>query len=718
MKTLKKELTLLDVFVISTGAMFSSGFFLLPGIASAYTGPSVALAYLIAGVLVLPTMLSQAELATAMPRAGGTYYYLDRSLGPLAGTIGGLGTWLSLVFKSAFALIGVGAYLILLADLPIKPVAVSLTVLFTLLNVVGAKETTGLQRILVYVLLAVLAFFVVQGLTEIVRLGPAQVHSEQFVPFFAFGASGLVATVGMVFVSYAGLTKVASVAEEVQNPDRNIPLGMALSLGIVTLVYVVGVYIMVGVLEPNALREDLTPVATAAQAFFDWLPGEWGVWLVIAAAFAAFASTGNAGIMSASRYPLAMARDRLVWPGFARIGRFHTPDVAVMVTGAVTIFFIIVLSEEGVVKLASAFTLLIFGFVNAAVIVMRESKIPSYVPGYRSPWYPWTQVGGITVSVLLIPTMGLMPLLFCLFVVLGGTAWYFFYGRARTGRRGAIIHLFARIGHHRDEGLDTELRTILKERERPGEVLFQQVVSRASVMDLEGLVSYRDLAHDAAERLAERVPASTEEIEERLLEGRRSGSTPVSPGAALPHARLEGDFEPVLLLARSRAGVELPVTESDQRRSTNGSSDDSDTDDRPRHAVLFLVSSVDEPDQHLRLLANLARRIDEEGFMPEWLNAEGEQELREALLHHDYYYVLTVSGYGQSRTQLAGRALSELDLPETTLVALVRRDGGAIIPHGDFVLEEGDRMTVIGDQEGVRAFCHQFAPEPDEAVST
>ncbi|MEX2573063.1 MAG: amino acid permease, partial [Balneolaceae bacterium] len=110
-KRLRKELNLFDVYAISTGAMFSSGFFLLPGLASAEAGPAVVLAYFIGGIMVLPAMLSASELATAMPRAGGPYYFLDRSLGPMIGTVGGLGTWFALIFKSAFALIGMGAYL-------------------------------------------------------------------------------------------------------------------------------------------------------------------------------------------------------------------------------------------------------------------------------------------------------------------------------------------------------------------------------------------------------------------------------------------------------------------------------------------------------------------------------------------------------------------------------------------------------------------------------
>lgn len=113
------------------------------------TGSSVVLAYFLASLLAVPAALSIAELSTAMPRAGGIYYFLDRSLGPMVGTIGGLGTWLVLVLKSAFALVGMGAYLVLFIHLPIRTVAIVLTLVFALVNVVGAKHTGGLQRVLV-----------------------------------------------------------------------------------------------------------------------------------------------------------------------------------------------------------------------------------------------------------------------------------------------------------------------------------------------------------------------------------------------------------------------------------------------------------------------------------------------------------------------------------------------------------------------------------------
>ena len=126
-KRLKKELKLVDVFAIAAGTTLSAGFFLLPGLAAELAGPAIVIAYLIAAIPLIPAMFSIIELATAMPRAGGVYYFLDRTLGPLFGTIGGLGTWLALVLKVSFALVGMGAYIhLFIPEISITPVAVVL----------------------------------------------------------------------------------------------------------------------------------------------------------------------------------------------------------------------------------------------------------------------------------------------------------------------------------------------------------------------------------------------------------------------------------------------------------------------------------------------------------------------------------------------------------------------------------------------------------------
>jgi basic amino acid/polyamine antiporter, APA family len=428
---LEKRLGLLDVYAICTGAMFASGFFLLPGIAAANAGPSVVLAYLLSSILMIPGMFSIAELSSAMPRAAGTYFFIHRSLGPLAGTIGGFGDWLVLTFKSAFALVGMGAYLAIFLDVPIQPLAVALTVAFGVLNIMGAKETSRLQIGLVVTLLAIMAFYVAQGLIHAAGLGWEAELSGRLTPVLPFGAAGLVSTIGLVFISYAGLTKVAAAAEEIDNLDRNLPLGMFLALSTIAVIYVGGVFIMVAVIEPEVLHADLTPVATAGEAFLSWLPEPGGLILVVVAAIAAFASTGNAGIMTASRYPLAMARDRLTWSGFDQISRFGTPTVGILATCALMIASILFLDVEALAKLGSAFLLLMFAFINLSVIIMRESRIESYAPGYRSPLYPWIQIVGFVTTLGLLFTLGPFSVAFVLVIITAASC-----GTASTRGRG------------------------------------------------------------------------------------------------------------------------------------------------------------------------------------------------------------------------------------------------------------------------------------------
>ena len=144
---LRKELNLFHVFAIATGTTLSAGFFLLPGLAANYAGPAVPLAYLIAAVPLVPAMFSIIELATAMPRAGGVYYFLDRTLGPMIGTVGGLGTWAALVLKVSFALIGMGAYIkLFFPALNIVPVALVIALILGFLSLFGSRKS-GKERV-------------------------------------------------------------------------------------------------------------------------------------------------------------------------------------------------------------------------------------------------------------------------------------------------------------------------------------------------------------------------------------------------------------------------------------------------------------------------------------------------------------------------------------------------------------------------------------------
>ena len=166
--------------------------------------------------------------------------------------------------------------------------------------------------------MAILAVFVGDGVPHI--------DPDRFRGFFDAGSSALLSTAGLVYISYVGVTHIASMSEEVKDPERNLPLGVFLALGTAVVVYGLGTAVMVGTIPMETLRGDLTPVATAAESFL----GRWGVIVVSVAALLAFTSVANAGTMSASRYPLAMSRDHLVPRMFRRLSAGHVPAVAIL----------------------------------------------------------------------------------------------------------------------------------------------------------------------------------------------------------------------------------------------------------------------------------------------------------------------------------------------------------------------------------------------------
>jgi basic amino acid/polyamine antiporter, APA family len=692
---LEKQLGLMDVYAICTGAMFASGFFLLPGIAAANSGPSVILAYLVSSLLMVPAMYSIAELSSAMPRAAGTYFFIHRSMGPLAGTVGGLGAWLVLIAKSAFALVGMGAYLSLFVEFPARPLAIALTVAFGLLNIFGAKETARLQVWLVVSLVAIMTFFIANGVLDMAT-GDANV-SGSFRPFFPFGIEGFVSTIGLVFISYAGLTKVSSAAEEIRDLDRNLPLGMILALLTVGAIYTLGVTVLVAVLPPAELREDLTPVASAGQLVFDWMPGLLGLGLIVVAAVLAFASTGNAGILTASRYPLAMARDRLLWSRFDQLGRFGTPTLSVVVTCTLMIAAILFLDVERLASLGSAFLLLLFALINLSVILMRESRMTSYAPGYRSPLYPWMQIVGVIAMIGLIFTLGAFYLVFIVAILLLSYLWYRFYVRDEVPRRGAIYGLFRRLGELHDEGVDEELWSILQERGPSEGDSFDELIARAQVIDLNRTVQLDEVTPEVAEALAQRLGLPVEVVATHIDLAVSRGIVPERAPAAIYDLLVDDIEHSEVVLVRAKRGVTVAGA---GRFPGAGTVNSEATQSGRVEALLFLVTPEGLATQHLRLLAQLVSMVEVTGFSRAWRRAGSDQELLETLLRDERFASFVVGDPGPP-SRMVDKRLRELDFPGDTLVAMVRRGDRTIVPHGDTLLREGDRLTVIGSPNDV-----------------
>ena len=686
-KQLKKELTLFNIYTIATGATIASGFFLLPGLAYSQAGPAMILSYLIAAIPVIPALFSTAELATAMPRAGGIYFFLDRSMGPLVGTIGGIGTWLALVLKTAFALVGIGAYMsIFFPELPVLPLAIGFAIIFGLINLLGAKKAGFFQSILVFGLLFLLIWF--SG------VGVGQINFGYFRPFLSEGWDSVFTTAGLVYVSYVGLSKIASVSEEVKHPEKNIPLAMFLSLGTAIILYTFGTAVMVGIVPAQLLADSLTPVALAAERMI----GRSGAIIMTVAAVLAFFSVSNAGILSSSRYPLALSRDHLMPRFFRILTKKRVPQNSILVTVVMVIIILILFEPIKIAKLAGAFQLLLFAMNSVAVIVMRESRLNSYDPGFRSPLYPWMQIFGIVAPVWLIIEMGWLPTLFSLGLIIVGSIWYFYYARTKVVRDGAIYHLFARLGQRRFEGLDIELRSILKEKGLRDQDPFDAVVASSIFIDIKEKSSFEKIVDLASNRLAEKIPFEADRLKHFFMEGTQVGATPVSHGAALPHLRIKSLKHSEMVMVRTPFGCHVDIENSSFVSSKSN---------EPIYAIFFLASPEENPGQHLRILAQIASHVDDDKFINRWLHSKNELESKELLLRDDRYISLQVLS-GTATENLLNRAIHDLQLPDGSLVTLIHREEEIIIPRGSTILHENDRITIIGDPKGIQELYAQY----------
>jgi amino acid transporter/mannitol/fructose-specific phosphotransferase system IIA component (Ntr-type) len=603
-KTLKKELGLLSVFCIATGAMISSGLFILPGLAHAKAGPAVVLSYLLAGLFAMTGMLSQAELVSAMPKAGGTYFYVARSMGPAFGTINGILTWVSISLKSSFALMGMAAFTQAVVGMDIRIIGLILCVIFIMLNILGIRQAGMVQVGLVVFLFALLAFYTVKGMTAM-----EMSHFSDPVPN---GIASIFSTAGFVFISYGGIIKVASIAEEVKDPTRTVPMGMILSLVAVSVFYTLTVFVTSGVLGAEQLDHSLTPISDGASVFM----GDGGMIAMSIAAMLAFISTANAGIMSASRYPLALSRDGLVPETLGDISeKFKTPVKAIMLTGLVMITALF-LDLNILVKLASTVMIMTFIFSCICVIIMRESGVENYRPRFRSPLYPWIQLVGIFGCWLLVVNMGKTALLLGSIFFAVGLAVFWFYGRERARRDFALLHLIekATASEFADVSLETELRDILKERYETDKDRFDKIIEDCPILDIEEEMDRDSFFMLVAEHMAERLEADRQELFDLLLKREKEASTVMSPGLAIPHIVIEGENRLLILMARSRPGIRFPG------------------EDEKIHTVFVIMGTIDERSFHLRVLSAIAQIVEEPDFKRRWMDARNEKDLREIIL--------------------------------------------------------------------------------------
>ena len=441
---LERNIGFLEAMTLGGGTMIGAGIFILPGIAAEGAGPASAVSFLVAGFVALLAALSLSELATGMPIAGGSYHYVNRALGGFFGSIVGWGMWTGLMFASAFYMIGFGQYLV--EPIPFldgRAFVVLLGLLgLTLIagvNYYGTEESSQLQNVMIGAETVVVLAYVALGLFFV---DPANLD-----PFAPTGPSGIIATTGVVFVSFLGFEIIATVAGEVEDPSRNIPLTMILSVVLVTILYALVMIVTTGVLPYQAIGDSLVPVSDVAVVF----AGAVGVAAIVAAAAIAAISSSNSSVLAAARVNFAMGRDDLMseWLNVTH-DRFGTPHRAIVATGLVTALLIAVgLRVETIVALlaeVASFSFLVsYSLVHVALVVFRRADPEDYDPSFRIPdvLYPAVPVLGVVLTVVVISQMAPIIILLGLGIVGIGVGWYFVYVRDHAIDRGLIDEAIA-----------------------------------------------------------------------------------------------------------------------------------------------------------------------------------------------------------------------------------------------------------------------------------
>jgi amino acid transporter len=459
---LERSLNLIGVIIISLAAMIGSGLFVLPSFAAAVMGPGIWLAFLLAGLVVLPGAISKSELASTMPESGGSYVYIERTFGPLLGTISGLGLWASFLLKSAFALVGFSAYMYAVTtyfdtSMDTMTVAMAALVLITVLNIFGIKKVKSFQTpILAITTILLLIICVIQLFdpnTDFSRPIDGAVNITNDDPQL------LVEAAALVFVAFAGIIKVGAIGGEVKNPQKNLPYGILWSLLLVTILYCAVTFIMMASVdgtwwlnEDGSTRED--PVYAFVDAVTDTRVG-------IAIAFLAILtmiSGALSGVLASSRFLFAMARDNLLPQSLEDVNiRYETPHWAIIITGFTMAVCLVVLPVKDVAKLASGFQIMVFMMINLCLIVLRSAVASHdwYNPTFKSPLYPWLQIWGILAGGVLVYMMGSKAIIGGFGAVVIGLATYSIYGSKHYLARKTPYQTF------REMFSNTELKTRL-----------------------------------------------------------------------------------------------------------------------------------------------------------------------------------------------------------------------------------------------------------------
>ena len=426
-RRLKRQLNLAHVVMLGTAGTIAAEIFVLTGHAAGIAGPAAVLALLIGGLLSYSVALNYCELATTYPVTGGALTYVREAWGAnLLSFLVGSVDCLSSTFYSALSAVGFAYSLrVFIPFLPIVPTAIVVIGVFVLLNILGVSKVGNTQIILGGILLLFIGIYTVSGL-----ILPGGFRWEVFTTggsifiYTGFWANlaRIMATIALVYNAYVGFEVIADDAEEIKDPNRNIPLGILISLTLTTLFYVLAALVTLGTISWQELAGSETALTDAVRRF---LPG-WGVPMMAFAGMIATLTSVNTAMLSATREAFTMGRDGF-WPRFmSRLGRFRTPYVAILVIGAIICFVAAIGLVDFLSYISSSGYLFVLFWASLAMVRLRK-LYPDLKRPFKVPLFPLTAYLAAASCLLIIAFTHWRALLFGAGVITGCSIFYYLY---------------------------------------------------------------------------------------------------------------------------------------------------------------------------------------------------------------------------------------------------------------------------------------------------
>ncbi len=428
---------LIPLIALSVGATLGTGIFVVLGEAAPLAGPAVVISFAIAALAALFSALSYAELASAVPVSGSAYSYTYATLGEIIAWVCGWCLLLEYGVSVAAVAVGWGSYLNEflgstigwripealsaapseggIIDLP----AAVVVLIATAVLLEGVRESARVTTITTLIKISVLIFFVVVAVTAF--------NSDNLQPFAPAGVAGIGAAASMVFFSFIGFDAASTAGEEAKNPQRDLPRAIIISLGIVTLVYVLVALTAVAAVGVDDVSSSGASLATVLEQV---IGRGWPATILAAGAVIAIASVVLTVLYGQTRILVAMSRDGLMPKVLSKVGAKRVPTVNTLVVGGVVAVLSALVPLGELVNATNIGTLLSFALVNIGVLVLRRTK-PDLPRTFRT-LVPLVPVLGVAMCVWLLAHLpGVTWLAFALWSAVGLVV-YFTYGRRRS----------------------------------------------------------------------------------------------------------------------------------------------------------------------------------------------------------------------------------------------------------------------------------------------